>query len=137
MKLAIALHFVICICRSQALSSIASTLSQSGRIDESISIAQAIDDNNRSQSILEIILNQLKFEKSFSKELMKMITYDIANSKYKIITNSLHVSKELWNYLMKQCIGYHEITYSICSLVAKRYPQKSSEIADVILKCDF
>jgi hypothetical protein len=62
---------------------------------------------------------------------------DIANNLCKIVSNSLNVSKELWNYLMKQCIGYPEISYSICSLIAKRYPTKAKEISDLILKYDF
>ena len=66
-----------------------------------------------------------------------MITVDVPNRLYQIVSNSLNVSKELWNYLMKQCIGYPEISYSVCSLISKRYPQKVKEIADLILKYNF
>ena len=62
---------------------------------------------------------QLKIKKTFSKDLLEMITFNTGDRLYEIISHSLIVIKELWNYLMKQCIGYSEISYSICSLIAK------------------
>ncbi len=89
------------------------------------------------QEILEIILIQLKFEKSYSKDLIEIITKNIRNSLSEILSSSINVSKELWNYTMKQCIGYLEIVCPICSLIAKRYSKCSLEIADLILKYNF
>ena len=58
---------------------------------------------------------------------MEMITYDIANSKYRIIANSLNITNDLWIYNIRQCIGYLEITHSIYSLITKRYMERSIE----------
>jgi hypothetical protein len=38
---------------------------------------------------------------------------------------------------MNQCIGYPEISYSICALITKRYPEKAGEIAKLVLKYTF
>jgi len=46
-------------------------------------------------------------------------------------------TQELWNYIMKQSIGYPEIAYILCSFVAERYPKYSKEIADLILTYNF
>ena len=56
-----------------------------------------------------------------------MITTNVENNLFDIVSNSLNVSKDLWIYTIKQCIGYPEITYSICSLIVKRCMQKSIE----------
>jgi lipopolysaccharide biosynthesis regulator YciM len=124
--------------RSEALSSIASSLAESRNIPKAIIIVNEIGDNkNRSKILLEIILIQLKLGKSLSKDLLGLITPDITNSLYKIVLNSLNSSKGLWDYLMNQCIGYPEISYSICALITKRYPEKAGEIAKLVLKYTF
>ncbi len=73
----------------------------------------------------------------YEKDLIEIITTAIGNSLYNIVSNSLSVPKELWNYTIKQCIGYSDISYSICSPIAKRYPEKAREIANLILKYNF
>jgi len=131
--------------KSQALSTIASALAQSGKIDEatklfeeSIEVAKSIyDGSDRSQAITKIIIMQLKSEICYSKDLIKMVTKNMGNNLLDIVSNSLNVTKDLWNYTIKQCIGYLEISYSVCSLIAKRHPKYSLEIADLILKYNF
>jgi hypothetical protein len=47
-------------------------------------------------------------------------------------------TQELWNYIMKQCIGYPNVAYIVCSfVVAEHYPESSREIADLISKYNF
>jgi len=106
--------------KSQALSTIASALAQSGKIDEatklfeeSIKVAKSIyDGSDRSQAITKIIIMQLKSEICYSKDLIKMVTRNMGNNLLDIVSNSLNVTKNLWNYTKKQCIGYLEISYS-------------------------
>jgi len=124
--------------KSQALSTIASALAQSGKIDEAIQAAKSIyDGSDRSQEITKIIIMQLKSEICYSKDLIKMVTTNMENNLLDIVSNSLNVTKDLWNYTIKQCIGYLEISYSVCSLIAKRHPKYSLEKADLILKYNF
>jgi hypothetical protein len=66
-----------------------------------------------------------------------------------LVSNSLNVTKELWDYTIRQCIGYPEIAYSICYLIAKRCLEgsiekdnkvdieKSTRIADLMVKYKF
>jgi hypothetical protein len=59
------------------------------------------------------------------------------NNIYEIATYSLAASKDLWNFNINRCLDYHEIAYSICSFIAIRYHEYSSEIAELILKYNF
>jgi hypothetical protein len=43
----------------------------------------------------------------------------------------------LWNYIMKQSIGYPEIYYILCSFVAERYPKYNNDLANLILTYNF
>ena len=133
--------------RSQALSSISQSLAQSNNIEKAISTAKEIDDSytrsqvlsgyTRSEVLSEIIKMQIKFKKSYSKDLLDMINVDIDNNLYNIAIHSLNASKELWNYIIKQCLNHPTIAYSICSLFAQRHPKYSKEIADLILIYNF
>jgi len=106
--------------------------------EESIEVAKSIyDGSDRSQAITKIIIMQLKSEICYSKDLIKMVTKNMGNNLLDIVSNSLNVTKDLWNYTIIQCIGYLEISYSVCSLIAKRHPKYSLEIADLILKYNF
>jgi hypothetical protein len=80
---------------------------------------------------------QLKLKKSYSKDLLDMINVDIGNNLYNISIHSLNISKELWDYIIKKCLDQPEISYPICSLIAKRYPKYSIEIANLMLKYNF
>ena len=63
---------------------------------------------------------------------LQEIIYKVSNQSELSIA-SLETQK-LWNHIMKQCIGYPEIAYNVCLLVAERYSKYSKEIADLILK---
>ena len=66
-----------------------------------------------------------------------LIGIDVGNSLFKITSDFLVAPKELWNHLIIHCIDYLEISYSVCSLIGKRYSDKASEIAKLILKNNF
>jgi hypothetical protein len=38
----------------------------------------------------------------------------------------------LWNYIMKQSIGYPEKYYILCSFVAERYSKDNNDFANLI-----
>src|SRR6185437_1686972 len=99
------------------LSSIAQSLAQSGKIDDTQKLfdkifqaVNAIDNSYLSFLLTEIIIIQLKAGKSYSKDLLEMINTNMEDNLYNIFSNSLGVSRELWSYLLRKCIGYPEIT---------------------------
>ena len=123
--------------KSTALSSIAQSLVQSNKPDEAIQIANAIEDDSEKLKVLsKIIVEKLEVRDILSKFLLKIIVRFIEYNLYEMSTSSLK-TQELWNYIMKQSIGYPEIAYILCSFITERYPKYSIEIANLILKYNF
>jgi hypothetical protein len=122
--------------RSETLSSIAQSLAQSNKIDDAAQIANSIKNSySRSEALSKIIAKKLEIGDNFSNMNLQEIIYKVSNLSELSIA-SLETQK-LWNHIMKQCIGYPEIAYNVCLLVAERYPRYSKEIADIILKYNF
>jgi tetratricopeptide (TPR) repeat protein len=123
-----------------ALSSIAYSLAQSKRFDESqrlfdeaIQISKSIDDDKKSTILSKIIVDRLQIMDSNSRKMMESIVTHLEDGLYEISISPLK-DRELGNYIMRQCIGYSENTYIVCSLVAERYPEDGREIADLMLR---
>jgi tetratricopeptide (TPR) repeat protein len=131
--------------KSQALSSISKSLSLYGRVydstkifDYAINIAKKVDDNSYKLKILsETISEYSQFKEKYFKDLIELIDIKTDNDLFEIASNLINTANEWWHFIVKQCIGYPEISYLVCSLIAKRYPQKTKEIADLILKYIF
>jgi tetratricopeptide (TPR) repeat protein len=131
--------------KSQSLSSIAKSLSLYGRVydstkifDYAINIAKKVDDNSYKLKILsETISEYSQFKEKYFKDLIELIDIKTDNDLFEIASNLINTANEWWHFIVKQCIGYPEISYLVCSLIAKRYPQKTKEIADLILKYIF
>ena len=62
------------------------------------------------------------------------ISTNKSNSLYTISSYSINSNKELWNYLMNQCIDYPDIVFLTCSLICQRYKKKMNEIRDLIFQ---
>jgi hypothetical protein len=67
---------------------------------------------------------------------LQVIVRHIIDNLYEIPIKQLN-NQQLRDYIMKQCIGYPEIAYNTCSLIAERYPKYSREIADLVFKNNF
>jgi hypothetical protein len=98
---------------------IAHTLAQSGMFDDAIRIANGVEDGgSREECWFKIIAEKLNFKDYYLillEKIVEVVIYDLSFMN----VNSLRYSKKVWNYLLKQCIEYPEISYSICSLIAK------------------
>jgi hypothetical protein len=96
-------------------------------------LANGIEDNHyKSNALSKVISEKLNIKDRISGEILQtIVTHIVTYSSSRIITY------ELWNYMMKQCIGYPEIAYIVCSFIAERYPKSSIEIAGLISKYNF
>jgi hypothetical protein len=67
-------------------------------------------------SSIKYLLISFEFKKSYSKELLKIVNTNNGSNSLIISSNS-SASKDLRNYIIKQCSGYPETSYYICSLI--------------------
>jgi len=75
--------------------------------------------SDSSKDLSKIIVEELEPEDGSSRLMLKKIVEHIVGNS----SESPLKTEDLWNYIMKQCIGYSEIVYLVCSYVAKRYPE--------------
>jgi hypothetical protein len=123
--------------RSKALSHVAQSLARSNKLDQAMQLANAIKDiDNWAQALSKIISEKLKIKNRVSGMILQIIVTRIVDNLYETYI-SRFTTQELWNYVIKQSIGYPEIAYIVCSFIAERYPKFSSEIAYLISKYDF
>jgi hypothetical protein len=123
--------------RSKALSGIASAIANKfpNLTDKAIQAAKAIDNSyNRSKALSGVITLQLNLNEDYSKDPIEWVTASLDDNLSDLVSKSLENTDKLWNYIIRQFIGYPEFSHLVCPIIANRYPEHSLQIADLILK---
>ncbi len=115
--------------RASILAFIARYLALLGEVDKAIEIGRGLENNYDRFYALSEVIDLLGFKGIQSEELERVITSDLEKVPFPLNNKNI-----LWNYIIKQSIGYSGVAYSVCYLMMKLYPDYSMEISNLMFK---